>query len=207
VIARIQAFNQTPERSARARRPNGTRHFVDRNRFTFALRVNLLRLFDNSVLRQYVIYWADLALTRFGLDGRLIHSAFERDGRIAVLEDEGRIVAVNFYWIDQISDGVLTIDFPVDAVLASDGFVDPAFRGSRYLAAIKAFAAREFVASGYRGMVSFSRWRNVSSKRAHRHARARPLFRIVILRGPFGIRLTKERNTLSLGRRSTIVIR
>ena len=205
---------------------NVTRHCVERNRFSFALTKNLSRLLDNSVLRQYVVFSADLAetaeatapdsrirwategdrdaLIRFGLDARLIHNAFKGSGRIAVLEVDGRIVAGNCYWTHAISDGVLTFGCPVDAVMASDAFVDPAFRGLRYLAAIKAFAAREFLTSGYRRMMSFSRWRNIASKHAHSHARARPLFRIVILRGPFGIRLIKERNTLSIGRWSTI---
>jgi hypothetical protein len=84
--------------------------------------------------------------------------------------------------------------------MGSNGFVDPAYRGLRYFAALKAFAAREFLTHGYQRMMSFSRWRNVSAKRAHRHARARPLFRIVILRGPFRLRLIKEGNTLSIGR-------
>jgi GNAT superfamily N-acetyltransferase len=185
----------------------------------------VLRLLDNSVLRQYVVFSANLAetadapapdsrirwatesdrdaLIRFGFDARLIHNAFKGGGRIAVLEDEGQIVAGNCYWTHAISDGVLTFGCPVGAVMASDAFVDPAFRGLRYLAAIKAFAAREFLAAGYRRMVSFSRWRNVSSKRAHGHARARPLFRIVILRGPFGIRLIVERAAIAIGRWST----
>jgi hypothetical protein len=195
---------------------------VERNSFSFAVSKTLSRLLDNSVLRQFVIYSADLAevaeaaapdarihwaaegerdaLIRFGLDSRLIDSAFKGRGRIAVLEHDGRIVAGNCYWINPISDGVLTFGCPVDAVMASNGFVDPAFRGLRYLAAIKAFAAREFLASGYRRMVSFSRWRNIASKRAHYYAKAHPIFRIVILRGPFRTRLVLDRKALSIGR-------
>lgn len=120
-----------------------------------------------------------------------------------MLEDEGLIVASNCYWTAPISIGVLTFDCPSDAVIASNGFVDPAFRGLRYLAAIKAFAAREFQTSGYRRMVSVVRWRNIASRHAHRHAKARPIFRIVVLRGPFRFRLVRATNTLSIGRWST----
>jgi len=198
---------------------------IQRHTLRLAKRTILSRLSDNSVLRQYVIYPTDLAelaqaaapdprirwataadkavLVRFGLDSRFVDHAFESGGRTAVLEDAGRIVAVNFYWFDPVSVDVFTIRYPADAVMASNGFVDPAYRGLRYFAAIKAFAAREFLTSGYRRMVSFNRWHNVSANRAHGHAGDRPLFRIVILCGPFRIRLIKERNTLSIGRWST----
>jgi len=185
-----------------------------------------MRLLDNSVFRQYVVYSTDLAelaraaapdprirwateadkaaLTFFGLDCRLVHRAFESGGRVAVLEDAGQIVAANWYWINPVSvDVVLTIRYSADAVMASNSVVNPAHRGLRYFAALKAFAAREFLALGYRRMLSYRRWRNVSAKRAHRHAGARPWFRIVILRGPFRLRAIKERNTFSIGRWST----
>jgi hypothetical protein len=180
---------------------------------------------DNSVLRQYVVFSGDLAemaevaaadsrirwatdadrdaLIRYGLDARLIHNSFKSGGRIAVLQDYGRVIAANCYWTHAISDGVFTFGCPADAVMASNAFVEPAFRGLRYLAAIKAFAAREFLAIGYRRMVSFSRWRNVASIRAHRYARAHPLFRIIILRGPSQIRLVWTNDSLSIGRWST----
>jgi len=195
---------------------------MERNRIAFVLRRTLGRLLDNSVLRQYVVYWTDLAelaqaaapdprirwataadeaaLTRFGVDCHLVHNALESGGRIAVLEDGGRIVAVNLFWIDPVGIDVLTVRCPTGGVMGSNGFVDPAYRGLRFFAAMKAFAAREFLARGYRGMVNFARWHNVSANRGHRHARARPLFRIAILRGPFRLRLIKEGNALSIGR-------
>jgi hypothetical protein len=198
---------------------------MQRNRVASVLRRALRRLLDNSVLRQYVVYWTDLAelaqaaapdprirwataadeaaLTRFGLDCHLVHDVFERGGRIAVLEDAGRIVAANIFWIDPVNIDVLTVRCPPGAVMGSNGFVDPAHRGLRYFAAMKAFAAREFRAQGYRGMVNFARWHNVAANHGHRHAKARPLFRVAILRGPSRLRLIKARNTLSLGRWST----
>jgi hypothetical protein len=204
---------------------NWRKVFAGEKSLLFCLHETLLRALDNSVFRQYVIFSADLAetshaeavdsrirwamegdrdaLIRFGLSARLIQNSFKGGGRIAVLEDDGRIVAAIFYWTHAISDGVLTFDRPADAVMSSNSFVDQAFRGQRYLAAIKAFAAREFLAIGYSRMVSFSRWRNVASIRAHRHARARLLFRVIILRGPFQICLVWENESVSIGRWST----
>ena len=183
----------------------------------------LLRVLDNGFVRQSVVFSADLlktadarppdprirwtteadkeALVRFGLRSQSVEACFKGGGRIAVLEDNGRLVARNCYWTHALSGGGgVMYDFPADAVMASDGFVSPGFRGQRYLAGIKAFAAQQFLADGYRRMLSVSRWRNAASIKAHGQVHALPLFRIVMVRGPFGIRAIWANDGISFAR-------
>lgn len=189
----------------------------------------LRRVLDNGVVRQFVVFSADLAeaagaappdprirwageadreaLIRSGLGAEVVDAALGGGGRIAILEEpvlqgDGRLVARNCYWTGDVGAGGLTYGLPADAVFASDGFVEPGFRGQRHLAAIKAFAARALLAAGYRRMVSASRWRNTASTRAHGNAAARPLMRLVVLRGPFRLRAVWAGGRVFLGRPS-----
>lgn len=183
---------------------------------------NLLRLFDNGIVRQFVVFSADLAdiaaakppdprvrwareadrdrLIDAGLGAHLVAACPNGGPRIAILEEKGRLVAWNCYWTNPINAGGLIYKPPADAVMATDGFVVPEFRGRRRLAAVKAFAARAFLEAGYRRMVSWSRWRNVASTRAHAHVGAHPMLRIVMIRGPYRLRAVWAGKRFSFGR-------
>ena len=174
------------------------------------LRETLLRAVDNGFLRQFIVFSGELAdvVDSVPLDPRVRWATmadkealvalgfreaktelFLKAGRIALLEENGNLVARNCYWLnDFLSGNDLQLKLSADTVAVSDSFVDPRYRGRRYIVALKAFAAREYLAAGYRRMVSVVRLRNTASIRAHRYAGARPIFRVVILRGPLQFR-------------------
>jgi hypothetical protein len=160
---------------------------------------------DNRLLRQFIVFSVDLAevLQSVPLDPRVrwATSADKRAllalglreaktemllnaSRIAVLEEGGRLVARNSYWRNEFpGDSGLKVRISADAIAVTDGFVDPCHRGCRHIAALKAFAANEYLAAGYRRMVSLVRLRNTASLHAHRNVGALPVFRIILLRG------------------------
>jgi RimJ/RimL family protein N-acetyltransferase len=121
-------------------------------------------------------------------------------GRLAVAELDGRIVGWNIYQLGE-SDQLdwLKVVLPADAVMALGGFVVPAFRGRRILAAIKRFAGRWYCSHGVRRMISIVEPANVPSMNAHRNVGAAEV--MTIARGAFaGVEVIRVRRKWAIGR-------
>jgi hypothetical protein len=131
------------------------------------------------------IRWAMLAdssaLIAGGIGGTWLNSFLERGGRLAVAEEDGRIVGYNFYVtysaVQQHSWLIVDLQAGHD-YMSLGGFVVPEKRGQRLLGDIKGFAARHFAAEGYRRNISVTRSDNGSTLRAHAAIGAKPVMSV-----------------------------
>ncbi len=98
--------------------------------------------------------------------------------RVAVAEEAGRIIGMNFYVTSGRIQAYswLVVDLAAGRdVFAMGGLVAPDKRGRHLLADIKGFAARGLVERGYRRMISLVEAGNEASMKAHARVGAVPL--------------------------------
>ena len=118
------------------------------------------------------IRWADEndmdALTLCGLNRTKIASSFERDGKIAVLEREGRIIAYAQYGTAaHEQDDWLIFKLKPHDVYGAGVWVAPDHRGQRIAAQLIAFARSHFARAGCQRSIGLINALNQNSRRAH----------------------------------------
>lgn len=118
------------------------------------------------------------ALLAIGLGEARLRGHLDRGDQIVVAEEDGRIVGYNIYLtaspVRQHTWLLINLQIGHD-YLSMGGFVVPGKRGQRLLGDIKGFAARHFLAEGYRRNISVVHSDNRASLRSHSALGAIPL--------------------------------
>jgi hypothetical protein len=117
-------------------------------------------------------------LLAIGLRETQLRGCFDRGNRLVVAEQDGRIVGYNIYLtaspLRQHTWLLINLQTGRD-YLSMGGFVVPEKRGQRLLGDMKGFAARYFLAEGYRRNISVVHSDNRASLRSHSAVGAIPL--------------------------------
>jgi len=124
------------------------------------------------------------ALTAAGIGATWL-DRIDKGLRFVVAEEDGRIIGHNIYLtFDEVQQyDWLRISLRAEHdVYSSSAFVLPERRGQRLIADMKRFAARDFVAQGYRRMISVVRAGNEASMKAHARVGAVPLLTLTRVR-------------------------
>jgi RimJ/RimL family protein N-acetyltransferase len=121
------------------------------------------------------------AMLAMGVRETWLMGYLNKGARLAVAEEDGRIVGYNIYvtYSPVRQHDWLTVNLRIGHdYLSFGGFVVPERRGRRLLGDLKGFAARHFAAEGYRRNISVVHSDNRSSLRAHAAIGATPVMSV-----------------------------
>ncbi len=157
------------------------------------------RPLDESGLR-----WAGEAdferLVAFGIDPAELRSRFARGARVAILEQDGRVAAWNWFETDSHDDyDWLRFTLSPGEIWGFNGRVAPAVRGRGAFARVRGFAARDLAREGYRRIVSNIDALNRSSLRARAKTGSAALGRFFWIRA-LGVTLLRVDGSMRVGR-------
>ncbi len=157
------------------------------------------RPLDESGLR-----WAGEAdfdrLVAFGSDPAELSARFARGARVAILEQDGRVAAWNWFETEGHDDyDWLRFTLSPDEIWGFNGRVASAFRGRGAFARVRSFAARDLAREGYRRIVSNIDALNRSSLRARAKTGSTALGRFFWIR-ILGVTLVSLGGAVRIGR-------